>query len=94
MTDLTLSEKRAIAGSLGGMQRAINSAGDLAGMTAKARAAFLAQFGASHHCSLGCHVEIDPALPDEARERAALLAKRAHFKRMVLAREKGRRGIR
>jgi hypothetical protein len=62
-------------------------------MTAKARAAFLASFGTSHHCALGCRVDIDQTMPEEARMRAARLAQKAHFRRMVHAREKKRRGI-
>jgi hypothetical protein len=75
------------------MQRAINSAGDPASMTAKARQAFLSSFGVRHYCALGCRVDIDQTMPEEARMRAARLAQQAHFRRMVHAREKKRRGI-
>jgi hypothetical protein len=62
-------------------------------MTEKARAAFLASFGVRHYCALGCRVDIDQTMPEEARMRAARLAQQAHFRRMVHAREKKRRGI-
>lgn len=83
MGDLSLSEKRAHAGRLGGIQRAINDAADPARATERARQAFLATFGTRHQCSLGCDVTIPEGLDDAARERAARLAQRAHFERMA-----------
>ncbi len=84
--ELTLSEKRAYAGRLGGIQRAINAAADPAASTAKAHAAFMAEFGTRHICALGCDVTLPDDLSDKARERAARLAQKAHFTRMALRR--------
>jgi hypothetical protein len=91
---LTLHEKRARAGRLGGLQKAINRAADPASMTEQAREAFLATFGTRHVCSLGCDVTISPDLGEVARTLAARRAQRAHFLRMVEKRERDRRALR
>jgi len=86
-----LRVKRAYAGRLGGIQKAINTAGDPAAATARARAQFLARFGyGTHRCSLGCNSIIPADLDDVSRMRAARLAQRAHFARMVHKRDQDR----
>lgn len=92
MDALTLSEKRARAGRLGGLQRAINAAADPAASTEKARAAFLARFETGHRCALGCdNPPIPPTLSEDARYAVARLAQQAHFIRMTARREAKRR---
>ena len=94
MDGLTLREKRQYAGRLGGIAKAINTAADPSAATEQARVKFLADFGERHQCALGCDVTIPADLPDAARERAARLAQRAHFQRMVWKREADRRARR
>ncbi len=89
MDGLTLREKRQYAGSLGGMQKALNSIADPAAATQQARDEFMREFGTGmHECSLGCKANpFPPELSPAAREKAAQIARRMHFRRLVGRRE-------